>query len=254
MAINISDFIDLVKRTSRYGVPTTPGEQPTTDLLSSINLRGARIWGAANWKWQLEVLSFAVAQGTSQYTVKSKSGNAIDRILNIIPIDLSANPAVQGKPLQEMEIGDFYTKNDLRPGYNLGGMPESYCNIGQDANGNWLIIISPQPSSGFKMSGYAKAVLPVYVQADVTANNPFKYFPNSVVLDTLFNGVYSDAKKSLGEDTVAKAYHDMFELSVKHLISEQIGVARDNSPLTIPLPDFILRRHRGRRYKGLSAG
>lgn len=249
MAVNLTDFINILKKEGRYGTYGLNTDQATTDILASINVRGARIWGAADWKWQRELLAFAVAPGTTQYNVTAKSGNAIDRILNVIPNDPTVNPAVSGAPLEEMEIGDFFLKC---PQANvLPDLPSKYINIGQNAAGQWQIILWPSPASAFTMSGFAKAVLYTYLQSDVVANTPIKYFPNGVVLDALMAGCLIDIGRIMGMSAeTALAAEQAWELKIKHLEGEQIGVATDNTPKTAPMPDRIVQRMLNRNRRG----
>lgn len=248
MAINLNDFIGILKREGRYGLPATLGDQATTDILNSVNVRLARIWGAADWKWQREVLAFQVGPGVIQYGVLAKSGNPIDRILDLIPNDPAVAPPVSGRPLEEMEIGDFYEK--CSQVNVLPDLPSKYINIGQNSSGIWQIILWPSPSSSFTMAGYAKAILYTYLAADVVANTPIGYFPNGVVLDALMAGCLIDIGRIQGmTPETALAAEAAWEMKIKHLIGDQIGVATDNTPKTAPMPDRIVRRmlHRNRR-------
>lgn len=249
MAIQLKDFMTILERVGRYGTPANlgvAGDQPTTDLLNSVNIRGTRIWGAGDWKWKRELLSFPVVVGTTQYQVKSKSGNLIDRILDIIPNDPTVSPPIAAPPLEELEIGDFYLKC---PQSNvLPSTPEKYVNVGQDAAGFWNIIIWPPPASAFTMSGYAKALLPAYVNADVVANNPILYFPNGVVLDALMAGCLIDIGRIQGmTPEAALTAEAAWEAKIRHLLGEQIGVSSDNSPKTAPMADRIVNRMNRRR-------
>lgn len=249
MAINLGDFVSLLKRESRYGSPAVTNDTPTSDILAAINMRLARIWAAKDWKWQREKLSFAVVPGTSEYTVAALSGNAIDRILNIIPNDTSASPPVSGKPLNQREIGDFYTR--FQSADTPAGLPTDYVNIGMNSAGAWRIIIAPSPSSAFTMKGFAKAVLTTYVLADITSNNPILYFPNGVVLDSLFSGVMTDIGMIQGvAPEVSLAKEGSFEKKIHNLAVEQMGVGLDNTPPTSPPPDRVSRRMSSRRSRG----
>lgn len=253
MAIALNDLIGMLKRVGQYGSFGTTVEQATTDILNSINARSARIWSAADWKWKREVLSFAVTPGIVQYAVTSKSGNAIDRILDLIPNDPTVSPPIAGAPLDQMEIGDFYLK--CPQSGQLPSVPTKYINIGQDANGRWQVIIWPSPSSTFTMSGYAKAVLATYVMADVVANNPILYFPNGVVLDALMSGCLIDIGRIRGmTPETALAAESAWENKIRLLKGEQIGVSADNSPKTAPMPDRIVRRMNNRSIRGSRVG
>ena len=250
MAIAIGDFVGIVKRLGRYGTLGNVGDQPTTDILNSINLRGGRVWAAADWRWSREILKFAMVPGQSQYVVLASSGNPIDRIINLIPIDLTATPPVQGMPLVEYTERQFYEKCNLRPGWSEG-YPRSYYNMGQNAAGQWQITVYPVPTAAFNMSGSAKAVLVPYTLAMVAANAPITYFPNGVVLDTLLDGVLSDVMAIQGNDTEKARLDIQFEAKIKKLIAEQIGVAEDNTPPTSDPPDVIMRRGGTRlRWRG----
>jgi hypothetical protein len=251
VTIALNDFISILKRVGHYGSPAVITDQATTDILNAVNVRGARIWGAADWKWQREVLAFGVTPGTTQYGVTAKSGNPIDRILDIIPVDKTVSPSISAAPLEQMEIGDFYLK--CSQVNVIPDIPQKYINIGQDANGIWQIIIWPSPSSAFTMSGYAKAVLYTYLQSDVVANTAIKYFPNGVILDALMAGCLIDIGRIQGmSPETALGAESAWESKIKHLIGEQIGVASDNSPKTAPMPDRIVRRMMNRNRRGTS--
>lgn len=248
MSINIGDLINIIKRVGRYGTSGLNTDQAAVDILNSINLRGARIWGAGDWRWKREILSFAVTPGAVQYGVTALSGNAIDRILDLIPNDPTVSPPVAAAPLEQMEIGDFYLK--CPQSGQSPDVPTKYINIGQDANGVWQVIIWPSPSSAFTMSGFAKAVLTTYTAADVTANNPILYFPNGIVLDALLAGCLIDVGRIQGmSQETALASEGEWEKKIRHLLGEQIGVATDNTPKTAPMPNRIADRMYRRNKK-----
>lgn len=241
--------MNIVKRQGRYGTPDDLTDQATVDILAAVNVRGARIWGARDWKWQREALSFAMVAGTKAYTVAAASANPIDRILHLIPDGSTMSPPQDADPLDQMEIGAFYRQSSV---IATPGVPKKYCNIGMDANGSWQIIVSPTPSSAFTMKGYAKAVLVTYTQADVVANSAIKYFPNGVVLDSLLAGCLISVGRIQGmTPETALAAEQAWESKIKSLGAEQIGADKDNTPITSPLPDYITRRI-GSRGRGTS--
>lgn len=253
MAIKIGDFVGIVKRESRYGTSSVLTDQPTLDILNEVNVRATRIWGAADWKWTRETLQISLVSGTSDYVVDTVSGNLIDRILNIIPLDLTAAPPVQGKPLVELTERQFFEQCDMRPGYSAGS-PEKYYNRGLDSNGKWGITVWPVPNTAFKLTGSAKPILSLYTLADIVANNPIRYFPNSVVVDVLLDGVMSGIKGIMGDDAEKARLDVQFENKLQKFIAEQIGVATDSTPPTSDLPDYLTRRRAGRRYKRSMVG
>ncbi len=231
MAIALNDFVTILKREGRYGTPSITNDQITADILASINMRGARIWAAADWKWYRELLTFTMVSGTKQYAVLVVSGNPIDRIQTLIPYD-ATGAFLSGVPLTERTIQDFYTFCPLTP-----GTPTDYYNLGIDANGAWNVILSPVPNITTKIGGYAKTVLATYTNADVVANVAIKYFPNAVVLDALFAGCMIDINLIQGmTPDVALAKEQAWEKKIQALIKEQLGVATDNTPPRSPRP------------------
>lgn len=245
MAIALNDFFKIVKRQSRYGSPDILTDQATLDILDIFNVKITRIWGKWDWKWQRQKLSFAVTPGTTEYQVKTATaGQKVDRILNIIPRDLTTTPPTLGKPLTQMEIGPFYDMLAEMP--IVPALPTKFINEGLDAAGYWKIVIWPSPASAFTMGGYAKAVLTTYVLADVTANNPILYFPNDVINDCLLDGVMSSVKAIQGDDAEKVRLDQMFENKLKMLVTEQSGVGRDNSPPTTKPPRVHGNSRRGR--------
>jgi hypothetical protein len=252
LSINLGDFISHSKREGTYGNVAIPPaqyatDQPTIDILASINKRATRIWARADWKWSQELLAFNITPAVRQYSVLAVSGNPIDRIKSLIPYDKTGT-YLRGAPIRERTIESFYSKlPEQRDGTPCtANVITDYCNIGQDAAGNWNVIVYPLPNIASKMGGYAKAVLYTYLMADVVANIPIKYFPNGVVLDSLYEGVMSDIAKIRGQDVEAIRLDQSFEAKVKRLVGEQIGVATDNSPITTALPATV-NRMRGRR-------
>lgn len=256
MAIQLKDLMTILERESRYGTPANLGlanDQATTDILNSINMRGARIWAFADWKWNMEKLSIPIAPNVNSYLVAAASGNAIDRIHSIIPNDTTVTPPALGKPLDELEIEDFYEKTQQQPptAPNTAVTPSWYCNLGMDALFRWQILIAPTPSQAFTMIGYAKAVLYTYLLADVVANTAFKYFPNSVVLDALFAGCMIDIGMIQGMTAVERLEAENAWLAkLKNLKAEQAGVARDNSPIQTPPPPWWEKRNAMRSKRG----
>lgn len=254
------DFMTMIKRESRYGgSPVQTNDAPTTDILASINVRRKRIWRKADWGWAQENLSFVVTPGVVIYAVTCVSGNAIDRIRNIIPNDPLAIPPVGGRPLRQRTEREFF--NEIR-GYDptYQGLPRIYLNLGI-VNGFWNIRIWPGPVSTFTMGGSAKGVLNTFLIGDVTgvapfspfntggiANPPLDWFPDGVIEDVLFEGVMGDVAAIQGDAADAKARDAAFEGKLKLLASEEAEVARDNTPITSPLPRLIHRRRFGRRW------
>lgn len=259
MSINIGDFVSHLMREGQYGNIANlgkTGDQPSLDLLASVNKRLAPIWGRADWKWAREPLKFPLAPGVRQYDVAAISGKFVDRIQILIPFD-PTGAFLQGRPLRCRDDYDFYERI-ASPG-NPGGTTSS-CNTGNprdyyvvdiDVNGNWTIIVDPVPTVASFMGGYAKAILTTYTMADLVANNPILYFPNGVVLDALFTGCMIDVGLLKGGTIEAAAAKEpAFEAKIKRLVSDQIGVTTDNTPQTTPLPSTVqrLRRRWHRRW------
>ena len=248
--INLNDFLNILKDEGQYGTRNVITDTPTAQLLNSANKRGARIWGFADWKWIMEPLSIPVTPNTNSYLVIATSGNPIDRIHTLIPHDPTTSPPTLGKPLDEMEIEDFYEQTQ-RQFPNIPDIPTKYCNLGMNAAFQWQIMIAPTPSIAFTMTGYAKAVLYTYLQSDVVANTPFAYFPNGVVLDALFDGCMIDVMALKGASVADRLQAEAAWVSkLTKLKTEQIGVARDNSSVATPPPPWWAARNRARSKKG----
>ncbi len=257
----INDFINVVKRERRYGTfativngVVTSGtitDQPTFDILNEVNIRRKRIWLKWDWKWMMEELAIPVVPGTVKYGVTSKSGNAIDRIKYLFPTDPSVNPPVSGDEIIELEPGEF---NNLTQSQGITpavpNVPRRYMNRGQNAAGQWQITIWPSPPVAFTISGFAKGILKTFTLADLTAGTAFDYFPDGVVEDVLLDGVSSGVLAIQGQEAEAARLDMQFESKCKLLVGEQAGVARDNSPITSPPPDYYTSRQRMRSKRG----
>ena len=251
MAIMLGDFVGQIKREGQFGSLLVTNDQPTLDILNATNRRLARIWAAANWRWRHEKLSIALVPNQSEYKVVAASGNPIDRIMNLYPLDNTTNPPLRGKPLIEKTERQFFSECDTRPGY-CPGVPEKYWNEGMDANNIWNIQVSPTPMSPGTIVGSAKMVLVPYVLADILANNPFTYFPNDVILDTLFDGVMSSVAACKGDTAGRDRLDGSFEAKLKILMGEQLGVANDDTPITSEPPTMVKRGgYPGYRDNGL---
>ena len=242
--IGVGDLYRIASRTGQYGQssssPGWSGTIPAQDILDSINVRLTRIWAAANWRWRHEALSIPMVSGQSVYPVTVVSGQPIDRIMNLYPLDMTVAPPIQGKPLTEMTERQFFSKCDIRPGRCAGG-PESYWNCGMDANNVWSIQVYPVPSSAFSLKGSAKMVLTTYTLADILANNPILYFPNGVVLDCALTGILSDIAGCKGDPVNQGSRDASFEAKLKLLMGEQLGVATDETPITSDPPAMLAR-------------
>lgn len=256
MAIALGDFVNHIFRESQYGQTGIYTDQTVTDVVASINKRGARIWGRADWKWKRELLEIDLVADTRQYVVAAASGNDIDRILSIIPYDPTMT-FLQGEPLTERTTRAFYARVTQPPWRNADGggssasnrgYPTDYYNLGTDSNGDWNIIVDPVPSAVGKLGGYAKAVLTTYTVANVVSNIAIAYFPNDVVLDCLFEGVMSDVERVKGDKVEAVRLDQSFQAKLKQLVSEQIGVATDETPIVTAMPPTVnkMRARRGR--------
>ncbi len=266
--MNLVDFMTWVKRESRYGgAPIISGaaaaaDRATLDILTSINARRKRIWRKSeNWDWQYTQLAFAVTPGTVNYAVTPLvAGAGIDRIRNIIPNDSTVVPPISGKALTLRTERQFFEEiNNYDPNYS--GIPEKYLNMGRDpVTGLWQIRIWPGPVSAFTMGGSAKGVLNTFIIGDVTGvapfsagniagviNPPLDYFPDGIIEDVLFEGVMSDVDYIQGDKEGARNKDQSFEAKIKLLAAEQASAAKDNTPITRPLPLLVRRRMASRR-------
>lgn len=275
--MGITDFINWIKRESRYGGPNLlsgtalTGDQATLDILTSLNARRKRIWRKpGGWPWSVTQLSFQVVPGQVVYPVTpAVVGQGIDRIQNLIPLPTTANPPVLGIPLRErttrqfaIETQDYYlVPPSGGPGVpSYTAPPRIYKNLGMVA-GLWNIQIWPSPSSPFTMGGDAKGILNTFLIGDVSgiapfsaantggiANCPFDYFPDGVIEDILFEGVMGDVASIQGNAAEAVRRDGNFESKVKLLAAEESDAARDNTPITRPLPGIVRRRMNRRGY------
>ena len=250
MAIKLGDFVSHLKRTGQYGQVAVTSDTPTTDILASINKRLVAIWGRAAWKWSVEPLRFALAPQTREYTVTAISGNAFDKIINLIPYD-STDTFLQGEPLSNRTERDFYAHcaaprtweqaGGVSPGYNVG-FPTDYYIKSQDSSGRWVIVVDPVPSAVAYIGGTAKKILTTYAVSDITANTDILYFPNAVVWDALFAGCMIDIGLIKGMPIENSfALEKGFEAKISRLVEDQIGVTSDNTPPTTRLPPTVNR-------------
>lgn len=266
--MNLVDFIDWVKRESHYGgSPILTGaaavDLPTIDILRSLNARRKRIWRKSDWDWQYTQLSFACNTTTHTYAVTPLvAGTGIDRIRNLIPYDSTATPAVYGKPLTQRTERQFFDEIMNYPS-TYSGVPEKYLSLGRSAaTGLWQVRIWPTPSSAFTMGGSAKGVLNTFLIGDVTGvapfsagnlssviNPPMDHFPDGVIEDILFEGVMSDVDYIQGDKAAARDKDMAFEAKIKLLAAEQANAAKDNTPITRPLPKLVRRRMSGGGYQ-----
>ncbi len=256
-----------VKRESRYGGspvvtgPAAANDGPTNDILTSLNARRKRIWRKSDWPWSYEKLVFSVVPGNNIYSVAAVSGKQIDRIQNIIPNDPTASPPVAGKSLKQRTYRQFFDEiADYDPTYP--GLPVKYLNLGQ-VNGVWQVQIWPGPTVPFKMGGSAKGVLNTFLIGDVTgvapfsagnttgaANPPLDYFPDGVIEDILFEGVMGDVGMIQGDKAGYETAEASFEAKLKLLAAEEANAAKDNTPITSPLPAVVRRRRAGGSRRG----
>lgn len=258
MSVLLADFLTRLMREGQYGDLATlgqAGDRVTLDLLAAVNGRLADIWGRVDWKWSREALKVALVPGTRQYSLGAISGNPVDRIQDVIPFD-AAGVNLVGKPIKERTTRHFYS-DTAAPGYSSGlgaaapniGYPSDYYIVGLNANGQWVIIVDPVPNTAGFLGGYAKAVMPVYVMADVQANNPIAYFPSKLVEDTLFFGCMVNVGLLSGKLTPQTALpsEQFFEHKIARLVADNTGVATDNTPITTRLPSTVGRLRRGGR-------
>ncbi len=268
--MGITDFISWVKRESRYGgaplISNSNTDQPTIDILTSLNARRKRLWRKpGNWPWFVEQLSFPVIPGQVVYSVAALSGNKIDRIQNLIPVDPNATPPVSGLPLTlrterqfAVDSRDYSSPSGAGANGIFVSIPRIYKNLGL-VNGLWNIQIWPSPSQAFTMAGSAKGILNTFLIGDVTglgpfsagntgqiANPPFDYFPDGVIEDILFEGVMSDVARIQGQAAEAKSGDDSFEGKIKLLAAEEANAAKDDTPITRQMPALVMRRMRRR--------
>ncbi len=254
--MNLADFINQVKRETRYGTSGLNTDTATLDILARVNTARKEIWSAWNWPWSLEALSFTVTPNTAQYLVRAASGNFVDRITDLIPQDPTTAPPTWGAPLQELERQEFYawfaqqtppTANNSTP-----GVPTKYVNLGLDPAGTglWLIELAPLPAAGFLMKGYAKRLLSTYLIQDVNNNVAMGYFPDGVIDYCLLDGVKAGVYEIQGTMDAAKRYDDSFRVKIQRKIAEQGNAGRDDSGITAPPPDAWRWKQRMRNRGG----
>lgn len=243
--MHVCDFMDMVKRESRYGSPSVLTDQATLDILASIILRRARVWAKWSWPWSKEPLSFTVGSSTDEYAATATSGNKYARILVLVP----KSGTTIYKPLIQMEEREFYDWfASQQPA--VPDAPTRYINTGLNASGIWTVKIWPKPESAFTIFGSGKKNLAALTIADVTGNTEFDYFPDGIIEDVLFDGVLGDAHKLQGNDAEGARLDMAFEYKLKQKVQEQVDAARDDTPITSPVPDMY--RHNKRARGGTS--
>lgn len=251
--MGINDFMGILKREGRYGTPGETGDQPTLDILNSINVRRKRIWARFDWAWALEALSFALTVGSQgPYSVTSVSGALVDRITDLYPVDTSVTPNVSGKPIIQTTRQDFYgwvvAGQSGTPVFQ--GPPLRYINVGRSAAGLWQIMVGPAPATATTVKGWAKKILTTFTLADVVANTAFDYFPDGVIETVLKDGCQSDIERIQGNLTEAARLDQAFEAKLEKMLMEQAGVGKDDSPITTPPPDAYRWKKRMRASGG----
>ncbi len=256
MSIKLGDFVVHLKREGKFGQIAITNDQPTADILTSINKRLAPIWARHEWTWGRELLAFDLAANVRQYAVTSVSGNKIGRIQDLIPYD-STGTFLNGQPLKQRTTRKFFelhgTPRGLAasPDYSIEGGPAEYYQVDVDATNVRNVVIWPTPQRVSKMGGFAKGLLTSYTIADIVANNPILYFPNDLVLDSLFAGCMIDIALIQGM-TVENSFalEGAWKRKISDLVSDAAGDATDNTPITTSLPVSVGRmrsRIRGRR-------
>lgn len=256
MAIKLGDFVVHLKRESRYGQIAVTNDQPTADILTSINKRLAPIWARHEWGWGRELLSFNLVAGQRQYAVAAASGNKIGRIQDLIPYDPSGT-YLNGQPLIQRTTRKFFELHGTPRGAAavaepaVGAGPAEYYQVDVDATNVRNVVIWPTPQAASKMGGYAKGLLTSYTNADIVANNPILYFPNDLVLDSLFSGCMIDIALIQGM-TVENSFalEAGWKRKIDNLVSDVDGDSKDNTPPTTALPKTVARmRSRSRRRR-----
>lgn len=243
--MNLNDFMGMLKREGQYGTPGDTGDQPTLDILNSINVRRKRIWAKHDWAWALEELSFALTVGSKgPYSVTAISGLLVDRITDLYPVDTTVTPNTTGKPLIQVTRQDFYGWSAA--GTPVNGAPLRYINVGRNAAGNWQIMLAPPPASATTLKGWAKKILSTFTLADVVANTAFDYFPDGIVESVLKDGCQSDIARIQGDKVEAARLDEAFEAKLNMMKTEQAGVGHDDSPITTPPPDMYRWKKRAR--------
>lgn len=260
MGIGIGDLAKRIVREGQYGSLASLGQltdQPSIDIINSINSRMAPIWGRGDWKWTNEAISIVLVPLQRTYNVGTVSGNLIDRIKDIIPYD-PTNTFLQGAPLKEHTARDFYqyVAQPRWDGNSVGGpasynqgYPSDYYIVGL-VNGVWSIQVDPVPITAGKLGGFAKSLRTIYTTADIIANTAIAYFPNDVVIDPLFYGCMIDIGliRQILTATTSIPAEQTFKRKIDQLWSDQSEVATDNTPPTTRLPNTVVRlRRRGRR-------
>lgn len=256
MTIKIGDFVSHLKRESRYGQVAVTNDPATNDILTSINKRLAPIWARREWEWGRELLAFDLAVGVRQYAVAAVSGNKIGRIQDLIPYD-STGTFLNGQPLKQRTTRKFFELHGAPRGSSPaaeqtdGEGPSEYYQVDVDATNVRNIVIWPTPTAVSKMGGFAKGLLTSYTLADIVANNPILYFPNDVVLDSLFSGCMIDLALVQGM-TVENSFslEGAWKRKITDLVSDVAGDSIDNTPITTQMPGTVSRmrsRLQGRR-------
>jgi hypothetical protein len=248
--MGINDFIKKLKREGQYGEVDVTDDQRTLDLLASVNVRMGRVWAKKDWPWSLEELSFALTVGSLgpySVTALADASRLVDRIIVLVPVDTSVSPNIPGKPLDQVELREYYGWDMAGVQRPDGAPPTRYVNIGQNSAGLWQVLINRAPSSAMTIKGWAKKVLTDYTIADVVANTPFRYFPPHIIDTVLEEGCRSDVARLNGDKAEATRLDLSFEAKLTEKGQEQQSAGVDNTPVTTPPPDGYRWKKRMRR-------
>lgn len=231
--MNLGELVKTLKRTSRYGNPNDTGDQITLDILRYINMRGQKIWRAAEWDWSFEEISFTQAAGVADKTLDATIGN----------IDfLSADGGPPLKAFTRRTYQQWIKNHSVELSSDDTGEVFGYIKLGRDTSNGIKIRFVRTPSAAVAITGWGKTRLTEYEVADIASNTSLSYFPLEFH-DILFQGALADCKKA-NNDTSWEKEDRGFEAELKSAKGE--GGSPDED-LDIPPPDYIrwVNRRRG---------
>lgn len=228
--MTVAEFVQLCKRTQRYGDIGNTSDQVTTDIIRYLNLKAKRFWRRWPWDWSLEDISIALAVGTADYTLSANIGD----IIVLVP------PAGDDylKPLSLRRYYQWYKSSG-----EGNGDVTNYVKLGRDGTtGGFKIRLWKTPSETGTVTGHGKKRLTTYTVADIAAGTSIGYFPDEV-MDILMVGVNSLIAGAQGNKEEEFALNSSFERMMRDLIPEDTDP--DEEP-TSPPPDAYVWKKRKR--------
>jgi hypothetical protein len=226
MSVNLSDFIKNVKRACNYGDEDTTSDQPTQDILQSINRRRNYISVRAVWEFLREPFDVPITTSVQDITLDSSIGR------------LLAIGNNEGDYLRKVSIKEMLRWHTPEAGESDTTVVGYWSPLGRNSStGAKKIRVLGTPNAAGTFKGYGLKVMTRLTTSDISAGNLFPW-PDTLE-ELLHEFVCSDIERIQGKPEW-RVDLQIAKKELEEAIRAEVSDPADD--VTSPLPEYY--RHR----------